>query len=228
MSITIQSRPSLMVGVPSAYLSPRLPFPPNPEYTASVGVEIAPGLGVSLDGKTLLVGPEGHQGKTEILGRLSDATMPQRDTVVLRSGEQTVVEGYHDWQDFALKGKANGFEAQGDSPVKNFQLEQTESGFRVESQFPARAWTIEYKADGSATVQSDFDRAESFVVSTADGVTKVDSSHDDHDFTLAKQANGEVLIDGRYSFQDFRFSKTDDGHQLKGHYPQQLFKVVYS
>lgn len=228
MSIATLSRPNLMVGVPSAYLSPRIPFPSNPEYTASVGVEIAPGLGVSLDGKTLLVGPEGHQGKTEILGRLSDGTMPQRDTVVLRSGDQTLVDGYYDWQDYALKGQAQSFQAQGDSPVKGFTVEQTESGFRVESQFPARAWTVEYNADGSARVQSDFDRAESFVVSTGAGVTKVDSSYDDHDFTVAKQANGEVSIDGRYSVQDFLFSQTEDGHQLKGHYPQQFFKVVYS
>lgn len=160
MSIALQSRPNLMVGVPSAYLSPRLPFPPNPEYAVSVGVEIAPGLGVSLDGKTLLVGPEGHQGKTEILGRLSDGTMPQRDTVVLRSGDETVVDGYHDWQDYALKGKAQSFQAQGDSSVKNFNVDQTENGFRVDSQYPARAWTVEYQADGSAKVQSDFDRGE--------------------------------------------------------------------
>ena len=50
------NRPTLMVGVPTGYLSPQLPFPKNAESHVSVGVEIAPGLGIGLDGKTLLVG----------------------------------------------------------------------------------------------------------------------------------------------------------------------------
>ncbi|HIB64616.1 MAG TPA: hypothetical protein EYO33_05790 [Phycisphaerales bacterium] len=231
------ARPNIMVGVPVGYLSPRLPFPPNADYNCSVGVEIAPGLGVSLDGKALLVGAEGHQGKTDVLGRLEDGTYPQRDTVVLRSGDQTDVDGADTWRDFSLKGKARDFLAAGDSDRQNFTVKETENGLRVGSQFAGRAWTVENTADGVrrrrrawkafSSVRSDFAEGESFHVSVKDGVTTVDSSLPEQDFTVQRTESGAV-IDGHYAFDDFQLSHTDDGYEFKGHYPQQKFLISYS
>ncbi len=226
MSITAQ-RPNLMVGVPSGYLSPRTPFPPNVEYNVSVGVEIAPGLGISLDGKTLLVGAEGHQGKTEILGRLKDGTLPQRDTVVLRGAEATTVDGHYDWQDYKLRGKAERFSASGASPEKSFTVTPTENGFRVENPKAARAWTVE-GTDSGYSVVSDFAQGESFQVSKKGNTTLVDSSAPEQDFTITQQADGTAIIDGHYKTDDFTWNRTAQGFELQGHYPQQYFQVLFS
>ena len=222
MSITANK---IMVGVPAGYLSPRLPFPPNPQFNVSVGVEIAPGLGISLDGKALLVGAEGHQGTTEVLGRLEDGTYPQRDTVVLRDGDQTDVDGFHDWQDYSLKGKAYDFLAAGDSDQQTFRVRETEDGLRVGSKYSGRSWTVKETPKG-VTVKSDYEGGESFVVSTRNGVTTVDSNLPEQDFTIT-HGSQTAVIDGHYAFDDFVLTAKDGGRELKGHYPQQRFLINY-
>ena len=212
-----------MAGVPSAYLSPRIP-PPNVGYNVSVGVEIAPGLGISLDGKALLVGPGGHQGRTDILGHLPDGSYKSRDSVVLSSDSETRVDGYHAWQDYSLYGSAEEFSAQGDSALRSFTVNPTDSGFEVKSEYSARTWTVSQDAN-SISVVSDYDDGERFVVSTQDGVTTVDSNFEGQDFTLTKQEDESVFIDGKLTTQDFTFKATDSGYDLKGHFPQQHFRV---
>jgi hypothetical protein len=228
MSISAAAqRPNLMVGVPSGYLSPRLPFPPNVEYNVSVGVEVAPGLGISLDGKTILVGAGGHQGRTDIIGRLKDGTMPQRDTVVLRSGEETTVDGYYGWQDYKLQGRPDQFTAVGAEPVKGFTVTPTENGFRVENPKSARAWTVENNDAGFA-VRSDFAEGETFQVSKAGNTTLVDSNLADQDFTITQQPDGTAVIDGHLRPEDFTLNPTGKGYDLQGHYDQQHFQIVFS
>jgi hypothetical protein len=225
--ISAASRPNLMVGVPSGYLSNQLPFPPNVEYNVPVGVEIAPGLGISLDGKTLLVGPDGHEGKTEIVGHLKDGTYPQRDTVVLRGGDETVVDGHYDWQDFALKGKPGQFTAENQNPVRGFSVTPTANGFRVENPKAARAWTVEANDQGFS-VRSDFDKGETFQVSREGNTTLVDSNFDEQDFTITQQENGAAVIDGHYKFDDFHWTPTSQGYDLQGHFAHQHFAVTLS
>lgn len=214
-----------MAGVPAGYLSPRLPFPPNADYNVSVGVEIAPGLGISLDGKALLVGPEGHQGRTDIIGHLEDGTYKNRDTVVLRSGDETTVDGDQQWRDFSMKGKRRAFLAAGDTDRQGFTVASTDSGFRVKSKFAARAWTVSETPRG-ASVSSKYEDGERFTVRTQGNTTIVDSNLPDQDFTITRNADGSVLIDGKYSPDDFTFRSTDSGYELKGFYPQQHFKIV--
>jgi hypothetical protein len=223
----LATRPSLMVGVPSGYLSPRLPFPPNVDYNVSVGVEIAPGIGVSLDGKALLIGPEGHQGKTEVIGHLEDGLYPQRDTVALRSGDTTEVDGLYAWQDYQLKGRSDQFSATGENDRKSFSVEQTENGMRVSSPFAARAWTVERTESGFSVV-SDFADGEKFNVSTQGNTTTVDSNYENQDFTITKNEDGTTTIDGHLKPEDFSFSPTESGYELKGHYPQQFFAIKVS
>lgn len=218
------SGPKLMVGVPSGYLSPRLPYPPNPDYNVSVGVELAPGLGVSLDGKVLLVGVDGPQGKTEVLGHLEDGTFPQRDTVAIRQDDRTLVDGFQDWQDFELKGKALNFQAKGKGPLVSFHVAPTEQGFRVESPWSARAWTVE-KTDKGYSVASDFEDGQRFEVSQQGNSTIIDSNVPDRDFVVTRGDDGSAVIDGRYSVDDFTWKPTSSGYVLQGYYPQQHFEV---
>jgi hypothetical protein len=223
----LATKPSLMVGVPSGYLSPRVPMPPNVEYNVSVGVELAPGIGVSLDGKALLIGPEGHQGKTDVIGHLEDGLYPQRDTVVLRSGESTNVDGHYAWQDYQLSGKEGDFNAVGENDTKGFTVQETENGFRVNNPYAARAWTVE-KTDNGFSVTSDYADGEKFNVSTQGNTTTVDSNYDNQDFTVTKNADGSSTIDGHLKPEDFSFTPSDSGYELKGHYPQQFFAINFS
>lgn len=227
MSATVSSRPNLMVGVPSGYLGPKLPFPDNVQYNVPVGVEIAPGLGISLDGKTLLVGAGGHQGRTEIIGHLKDGTLPQRDTVVLRSGEETTVDGLYNWQDFKLRGKAEQFSAENESVDRGFTVTPTENGFRVENPKAARAWTVETSEVGFS-VRSDYKDGETFQVSRNGSTTLVDSNFADQDFTITQQSNGAAVIDGHLRTEDFSWNPTQKGYDLQGHYEQQHFQVALS
>ncbi len=221
------TRPNLMVGVPSGYLSPRLPFPPNVEYNVPVGVEVAPGLGISLDGKTLLVGAAGHEGRTDIKGSLKDGKYPQRDTVVLRGNEQTSVDGHYNWQDFKLQGQASQFSAQNEDPLRSFNVTPTANGFRVENPKAARAWTVEANESGFS-VRSDFDKGETFQVSKQGNTTTVDSNFDEQDFTVTQQSNGAAIIDGHLKIDDFTWNPTQSGFDLQGHHDHQRFQVIFS
>ncbi len=221
------NRPNLMVGVPTGYLSPRLPFPPNVEATATVGIELAPGLGISLDGKALLVGAAGHSGRTEITGRLKDGTFPQRDSVVLRSGEQTTVDGHYNWQDYKLEGSRDNFRATGEQVHHGFSVTPTDNGFRVENPKAARAWTVEAN-DGGYAVRSDFEGGETFQVSRQGNTTLVDSNLPDQDFTITQKDGGAAIIDGHLKTDDFSWTPTAQGFELQGHHEQQRFGIVLS
>jgi hypothetical protein len=222
-SATLAHRPRLMVGVPTGYLSPQIP-PPNVGYNVSVGLELAPGIGVSLDGKALLVGPEGHQGQTDVIGHLEDGSYKNRDSVVLRSGDETTVDGMYGWQDYSLKGSSSAFTAQGEDDLKSFSVAPTADGFKVQSAYSARTWTVAY-ADGKATVQSDYQDGERFEVSTKGAVTTVDSNYADQDFTVTRHDDGSSSIDGHLKPEDFVFRPTESGYDLKGFYPQQHFRI---
>jgi hypothetical protein len=221
------TRPNLMVGVPSGYLSPQTPFPPNVDYNVSVGVEVAPGLGISLDGKTLLVGASGHQGRTSIVGHLADGTLPQRDTVVIRDGESTVVDGYYGWQDYRLQGQGDQFSASNEDAVKGFSVTPTANGFRVENARAARAWTVE-GSDKGYSVRSDYAGGESFEVSKQGNTTLVDSNLPDQDFSITQGPGGAAVIDGHLKTEDFSWNPTGHGFELQGHYDQQHFQVLFS
>ncbi len=218
--------PDLMVGVPTSYLSPRLPFPPNAGYAVSVGVEIAPGLGISLDGRALLVGPSGHEGRTDIVGHLEDGTYPQRDTVVVRQQGSTVVDGHAEWRDYRLHGTDEHFHAEGSSLLTSFSVyEAPEGGTRVESPYAARAFTIA-EGDYGFSVSSDWADGERFQVSQEGNVTTVDSNWEDQDFTVTRNDDGSVLIDGHLLTDDFSFRPTDNGFVLQGYHPQQKFEIT--
>lgn len=218
-------RPDLMVGVPTGYLSPRVPFPPNADYVVSVGVEIAPGLGISLDGRALLVGPSGHDGRTDIVGHLEDGTYPQRDTAVLRQGVSTVVDGHAEWRDYTLHGDDDHFHAQGNSIRQSFSVFDTPEGKRVESPYAARAWTIA-EGEYGFSVSSDWADGENFQVSREGNVTTVDSNYEDQDFTITRSSDGSLLIDGHLLTDDFTFNRTEDGYVLQGYHPQQRFEIT--
>ncbi len=216
----------LMAGVPTGYLDPQLPFPPS-LHTATVGLELAPGLGISLDGKALLVGHREQPGQTTIVGHLEDGTFPQRDFTVISEGQATEVDGLHHFQDYRLEKQGNLTVADCQEDLNDFTIRDDGTTLRVDSMFSGRAWTATRQGD-SAEVRSDWEEGETFRLTQQGDTTLVESNLPEQSFSLTRHQDGRITIDGHYAFQDFELSPTGDGYVLQGHFPQQRFAISQS
>ncbi|MFN8608985.1 MAG: hypothetical protein U0931_15735 [Vulcanimicrobiota bacterium] len=222
MSITASS-PRLMVGVPTGYLSPQIP-PPNTYHVNSVGVEIEPGLGISLDGKAILVGPKDASEKFEIIGHLSDGTMPQRDFQVTRQGLQALVNGYYDNQDYSLNQQGNRLDVKGSEEVQNYSATYRADGIDVASKYPARAYTV--NVNGSeATVVSAWQDGPKYKITQEGNTTRVDAGSPEGSFTFTRKDDGSIFIDGQLKPQDFDITRENGKLVVQGYYPQQHYVI---
>lgn len=222
MSITASS-PRLMVGVPTGYLSPQIP-PPNTYHVNSVGIEIEPGLGISLDGKAILVGPKEATDKFDIIGHLSDGTYPNRDFQVTRQGLQTLVNGHYDNQDYSLNQTGNQVDIKGKEDVHNVQAQYRADGIDVLSKYAARAYTV--NVNGSeATVVSGYADAPKYKVTQEGNTTKVDAGFEEGNFSFTRKEDGSIFIDGQLKPQDFDIKREGGKLVVQGHYPQQRFVI---
>jgi len=222
MSITANS-PRLMVGVPTGYLSPQIP-PPNTYHVNSVGIEIEPGLGISLDGKAILVGPKDITDKFDIIGHLSDGTMPQRDFNVSRQGLAAVVNGHYDHQDYQLQSQGNQLDIKGKEDVHNVQANYRADGIDVVSKYAARAYTV--NVNGSeASVVSAFDNAPKYKITQEGNTTKVDAGFEEGNFSFTRKDDGSIFIDGQLKPQDFNITRENGKIVVQGYYPQQHYVI---
>ncbi len=222
MSITASS-PRLMVGVPTGYLSPQIP-PPNTYHVNSVGIEIEPGLGISLDGKAILVGPKDVSDKFDILGRLSDGTMPQRDFQVTRQGLQTLVNGHYDNQDYSLNQSGNSVDIKGKEDVHNVQANYRADGIDVVSKYAARAYTVNVNGP-EATVVSGFDQGAQYKITQEGNTTKVACSFEEGSFSFTRKDDGSIFIDGQLKPEDFDIKREGGKLVVQGYYPQQRYVI---
>lgn len=222
MSITASS-PRLMVGVPTGYLSPQIP-PPNTYHVNSVGIEIEPGLGISLDGKAILVGPKETTEKFDIIGHLSDGTMPQRDFQVTRQGLQALVNGYYDNQDYSLNQQGNKLDVKGSEDVQNFSATYRADGIDVASKYASRAYTV--NVNGSeATVVSAWENGPKYKITQDGDTTKVDAGFEEGNFTFTRKEDGSIFIDGQLKPQDFDIKQENGKLVVQGYYPQQHYVI---
>lgn len=222
MSITAHS-PRLMVGVPTGSLSPQL-TPPSNYHVNSVGIEIEPGLGISLDGKAILVGPKDVTDKFDIIGHLSDGTMPQRDFNVTRQGLATLVNGHYDNQDYQMQQQGNQLDIKGKEDVHNVQANYRADGIDVVSKYAARAYTV--NVNGSeASVVSAFDNAPKYKITQEGNTTKVDSGFEEGNFTFTRKDDGSIFLDGQLKPQDFNITRENGKIVVQGYYPQQRYVI---
>ena len=222
MSITANS-PRLMVGVPTGYLSPQIP-PPNTYHVNSVGIEIEPGLGISLDGKAILVGPKDVTDKFDIIGHLSDGTMPQRDFNVSRQGLAAIVNGHYDNQDYQLQQQGNQLDIKGKEDMHNVQANYRADGIDVVSKYAARAYTV--NVNGSeASVVSAFDNAPKYKITQEGNTTKGDSGFEEGNFSFTRKDDGSIFLDGQLKPQDFNITHENGKIVVQGYYPQQRFVI---
>lgn len=214
--MTIRSQ-NLMVGVPTGYLSPQIPPPTS--STTSVGIELAPGIGISLDGRALLVGPQPTDGvELNITGHLSDGTYPDRDFVVTQENGKTQIHGHYERQNYTLMAQPGGFSAS--SSEHRFQMVESAEGFEVKSA------SLQFAAVAQRTTVRTPERT--YTVLTEGDTTRVTSADSALDFSVTRRQDGSQFIDGKLATQDFTFSApdpTEGGWVLQGHYPQQRFEL---
>ena len=222
MSITAAS-PRLMVGVPTGFLSPQIP-PPNSYHVTSVGIEIEPGLGISLDGKAILVGPKEATDKFDIIGHLEDGTYPQRDFQVTRQSLQTIVNGRDNYQDYELNQQGSHLDVKGEDDVKSFTADYRADGMDVNSKYSGR--TYHATVDGNkASVVSAWENGIKYDLTQEGNVTRVSTGHEECDFTFTRKDDGSIFIDGQLKPQDFNITHENGGLVVQGYYPQQHFVI---
>ena len=225
MSVTAAS-PRLMVGVPTGFLSPQIP-PPNSYHVTSVGIEIEPGLGISLDGKAILVGPKDTTEKLDIIGHLADGTYPQRDFQVTRQGLQALVNGMYDRQDYKLDQQGPLLDVKGQTDVESFTATYRADGMDVNSKYSGRT----YKADingSQATVVPAWDGGMKYTLTQEGNTTRVSTGHEEADFTFTRKEDGSIFIDGQLKPQDFDIKQENGALVVQGYYPQQRYVITRS
>ena len=209
-SVTALAAPQLedlMVGAPTAHLTTTAPTVKSP----NIGISLGGNLGISLDGRTLLVGHD-QPGKMVIDGRTEDGSLPQRVFEVNNDGAQTRINGYYQHQDFTLTADS----IDGNDRTDDVKVVHGDDFIRVESPFPARSFTARQKTDSIEVTSGTGVRYT--ITETDDLGLSVQSSIPYESFTIDQ--NG---IDGNYAYQDFKF----EGHQIEGLYPQQQISIQY-
>jgi len=217
MHIAANSGPRLMVGVPAGSLVPLIP-PPD-QYSPTVGVELTPGLGISLDGKVLLVGQKGTEESLELIGHLPDGTYPQRDFRIRHAGDRTTVDGYYARQDFSLTRSGASLSVAGVNDRESFSAE----GLNVSSLYPARTWQVTMGERHAEVRSKDPLGARYLLLADQPNETRVYSTLATQDFTVRHHDDGRITVDGQAPHQDFTLTPTADGLVVQGHYPQQHY-----
>lgn len=219
--------PRLMAGVPTGFLSPQIPPPTT--YTSYVGVEIVPGLGISIDGKALLVGQKGSSENLQIIGHLpgepgssSPILYPQRDFNVSHNGNNTAVDGHYGWQDYSLSRSGNQVSVTGETDRDSFVATERADGFDIQSKYAGRTWHVTTSGN-SATVTDGTDQR--YTITQNGNQTVVDSGHVESSFTFTRGDNGVITVDGQLKPQDFTIANGAEGLVVQGHYPQQKFVI---
>lgn len=218
----MKTYPQIMSGVPTGYLTPIIPAPKP--LVATVGIEIEPGLGISLDGNALLVGPSGKDEKLVIQGHL-EYGLPVRNFEVTRQGNRTMVDGHHDHQDYILERRGNRLQVEGETPLESFQTIYAEQGFEVQSSYSSRSYKMTQRGE-LATVRQGSGDGLTYQIRQQGNRTTVRASQGDGNFSLERRPDGTVFIDGSLNVQDFTLTPTaEGGWLLSGLYPHQSYRI---
>jgi len=207
--------PRLMVGVPTGFLHNQTP-PPSP-IAANVGIEIEPGLGISVDGRAILVGPKESFERTEIQNQQKDRTF-----LVTREGLKSVVDGHYDRQDFTLTSQGNRLDAKGNSQEESI----TADGLNVTHAKAGRSYDV--SVNGSeASVISRHPEGRKYLLTHDVNTSRVNTGYAESDFTFTRNDDGTITIDGQIKPQDFTIGRDASGALVvQGYYPQQRYVIT--
>ena len=228
--------PNLIVGAYTGRLNPQIP-PGSYHTLVPIGLEIQNGVGISLDGESLIVAHSPKDGQVSIKGHLepgqgepvpeSGVLYPQRDFEVSNKGGTTKVDGFYDWQDYTITRKdgkttidcADDMEGRFD-----YQVFQDGNKTIVKGKYPAQNFVI--TRDGNKTYVKGCDDNMSYTLTTEGNKTKIEGNIPERQFTVTDKGK-ELAIDGHMAYQDFKVTKGPKEFTIKGYYPQQKYEVSF-
>ena len=212
----------LMAGAPASFLSSQVPPPST--YVVPVGIEFAPGLGFSLDGKALLVGHKNANEKFEIIGHLDDGLYPQRDYKVSREGANTSIKSVYAWQAYSFNNHDGTTDVKGETDRESFSVKESATALQTVGKFPAKSFTVKPGAD-SVHVEPGYAEGPHYSLTQKGNKTFVDAGNEEVNFEFTKNDDGSFAVHGKYKFQDFTITPQGDGWLVKGHFPSQKYII---
>ncbi|HPZ06906.1 MAG TPA: hypothetical protein PL110_02230 [Candidatus Eremiobacteraeota bacterium] len=227
---------NLIVGAYTGRLNPQIP--PGDRYNlVPIGLEIQKGVGISLDGESIIVTRPPESGKVSITGHLqpgegepvpeSGILYPQRDFQVVSDEKATTIDGFYDWQDYTITDKdgERKIDCKDDDNGRfDYQVKQEGNKTFVTGEKAVQNFTI--TKEGNKTYVKGYDDNLSYTITTEGNVTKVKGNIPERQFTITDNGK-EWAIDGHMAYQDFKVTK--DPHQvvIKGYYPQQKYVIDF-
>jgi hypothetical protein len=228
--------PELIVGAYTGRLNPQIPAG-SYHNLVPIGLEIKNGVGISLDGESIIVTRPEQQGKISITGHLEPGpgehvpeggiVYPQRDFQIVSDKNATKIDGHYDWQDYTITDKDGKREIDcKDDQEGRFDYQVVKDGNTtlVKGKYPAQNFSI--TKEGNKTLVKGYDENMSYTITTEGNVTKVKGNIPEREFTITDKGN-EWVVDGKMAYQDFNITKKDNEVVIKGHYPQQKYVVKY-
>ncbi|CAN0421656.1 unnamed protein product, partial [Phaeothamnion confervicola] len=198
--------------------------PPPTNYVVPVGIEFAPGLGISLDGKAILVGHKGGAEKFDIIGHLEDGTQPQRDFKVARDGSKTTINSKFGWENYTLENKNGTTDVKGETDRESFSIKESSTALQTVGKFPAKTFSVAPGAD-SVQVTPGYEGGPTYSLTQKGATTNVNAGSEEVNFDFTRNNDGSFSVHGKYKFQDFSITPQGDGWLVKGYYPQQKFVI---
>lgn len=213
--------PRIIVGAPTGRLAPQI-TPPN-AHPSPIAVEIDRGIGIGIDGESIIVSPYPRNETIVIDGKLEDGLYPQREYHVNRQGNETDVDGYYDWQDYKMVMKGETTNIKGETGRESFTVVEKNDLITIDGKYPVQKYNIQSGEKGT-----EIDGFEEFydakITHLSDNRLQIKGDIPERTFTITKEGN-TYTVDGHYAFQKFQVTVDGDNMLVKGFYPHQKFNI---
>lgn len=214
--------PKVIVGIPTGRLAPLIDMPnvhPSP-----IAIELDRGIGIGIDGESIIISPYPRSETIEIKGRLEDGTYPQRDYKAVRDGAgKTVVDGYYDWQDAEMNQEGKTTLIKGETNRESFKVTEEPDNIKVEGDYAVQNYNI--AKGGKETNVDGWDTIYDAKITQQDNTLQIKGDFPERDFTITKEGN-KFKVDGHYAFQDFEITVNNDSIIVEGCYPHQKHVIT--
>jgi len=216
--------PKIIVGAPTGRLKPII-IPPN-VHPSPIAVEIDRGIGIGIDGESIIVAPYPRNETIVVDGQLPDQEpqklYPQRKYDVARKGNETVVDGFYNWQDYKLEKDGNVTRITGETDRESITVVDKGDQVTVDGKWPVQKYSITNK--GKETQVDGFDELYDAKITREGNTVAIDGNIPERKFTITKEGN-KYKVNGHYAFQDFEITVEGDKMVVQGFYPHQKFTL---
>jgi len=213
--------PKIIVGAPTGRLAPQI-VPPN-IHPSPIAVEIDRGIGIGIDGESIIVSPYPRNETVIIDGKLEDGLYPQREYKVNRRGNKTEVDGFYDWQDYKMVTRGETTNIKGETERESFTVVNKEDLITVDGKYPVQKYKVQSGEKGTE-VDGYEELYDAKITHLSDNQIQIKGNIPERTFTVTKEGN-TYSIDGHYAFQDFKVKVDGDKMLVQGFYPHQKFSI---